>query len=257
MNKNPSIVFITGAYVSHECWAGWQTFFRQKGYNTMAPPWPGKEADTATLRKKHPDKALAAVTMGDVVNHYINIIEKLPEKPILIGHSFGGLFAQVLLNRGYGVAAVAIHAVPPQGIFPYELNFLRSNLATLGFFSSPDKPYLMPFKKWQFVFTNGMPLELQEKGYDQLVIPESRRAARGGLTRAAYVDFKKPHPPLLLMAGTDDHCIPEHLCKRVYKSYKDKNSVTEYVVNKRNHFVLGQPGWENDAQFIYDWLQRV
>lgn len=252
----PTIVFITGAYVSHACWDKWQTFFREKGYNTMAPPWPGKESDTATLRKKHPDKILAAVTMDDIVNHYIDIINKLPEKPIVIGHSFGGLFAQVLLNRDLASKAVAIHAVPPQGIFPYEINFLKSNLATLGFFSSPNIPYLMPFKKWQFVFTNGMPAEEQIKSYDELVIPESRRAARGGLTKAAYVNFKKPHAPLLLLAGTNDHCIPEHLCRRVYNSYSDKNSVTEYVVKERNHYVLGQPDWEKDAQYVYEWIQK-
>ncbi|MVT07867.1 alpha/beta fold hydrolase [Chitinophaga sp. ysch24] len=253
--SSSTIVFLTGAYVSHACWDQWQSFFQEKGYNTMAPPWPGKDADTETLRRRHPDKHLSAVTMDDVVNHYTSIIQKLPEKPILIGHSFGGLFTQVLLNRGYAAGAVAIHAVPPQGVFPYELNFLKSNLPTLGFFSSLDKTYLMPFKKWQFSFTNGMSLEQQKKGYEQLVIPESKRAARGGLTKAAYVDFSKPHPPLLLLAGTDDQCIPEHLCRRVHKSYRDRNSVTEYVVNKRNHFVLGLPGWQKDAQFIYNWLQ--
>jgi pimeloyl-ACP methyl ester carboxylesterase len=255
MIRSSTIVFITGAYVSHSCWDKWQVFFQHTGYNTMAPPWPGKDADTETLRARHPDINLAQVTMDDIIAHYVTIVQKLPEKPILIGHSFGGLFAQILLNRGLAAAAVAIHAVPPQGIFPYELNFLKSNLATLGFFSSPDKPYLMPFEKWKFVFTNGMPPDLQKKGYDELVIPESRRAARGGLTKAAYVDFRKPHPPLLMLAGSDDHCIPEHLCKRAYKSYQDKNSITDYKVNKRNHFVLGQPSWQKDAQFVHDWLK--
>lgn len=251
-----TIVFITGAYVSHACWDNWQVFFQSKGYNTMAPPWPGKDADTQTMRNRHPDKKLASVTMEEVLAQYAGIIKKLPEKPILIGHSFGGLFAQVLLNQGLAAAAVAIHAVPPQGVFPYELNFLRSNSATLGLFSSLNVPYLMPFKKWQFVFTNGMPVELQQASYDSLVIPESKRAARGGLTKTAYVDFKKPHPPLLLLAGTNDHCIPEHLCRRVYKRYRDKNSVTDYVVNERNHHVLGQSTWAADAAFIYEWLNK-
>jgi len=256
MIRSTTIVFITGAYVSHTCWNEWQHFFQQKGYNCMAPPWPEKEGTAALLREKHPDKKLASVTMAQIIERYEQVISLLPEKPIVIGHSFGGLFAQILLNRKLAAAAVAIHAVPPQGIIPFELNFLRSNFATLGLFSSLNQPYLMPLEKWRFVFTNGMSLIEQETTYDALVIPESRRAARGGLTSAAYVNFKLPHEPLLLLAGTDDHCIPESLCRRVYNAYKDKNSVTEYIVNKRNHFVLGAQGWERDAELVYQWIKE-
>lgn len=251
-----TILFITGAYVSHICWKKWQQYFESRGFTTLAPSWPGKEADTATLRNRHPDKNLAAITMYDVVDKYVKIAESLPEKPIVIGHSFGGLFAQILLNRGLAEACVAIHAVPPQGIIPYEYNFLKSNAATLGFFTSADKPYLMPFKKWQFAFTNGMDYEEQKNSYYELVIPESKRAARGGLTKAAYVDFKKEHAPLLLLAGTDDNCIPAHLCKRVYTSYKSKNSVTQFIEKKRNHHVLGADTWQEDAGYILSWLKK-
>ncbi|MBC7934078.1 MAG: alpha/beta hydrolase [Rhizobacter sp.] len=254
--QSKTIVFITGAYVNHSCWNEWRIYFESKGYTTIAPAWPHKDADAVTLRNRHPDKALAALTMQDIINHHTNIINKLHEKPIVIGHSFGGLFAQVLLNKGLAAAGVAIHAVPPQGIIPYEINFLKSNAATLGFFSSLDKTYLMPFKKWQFSFTNGMSLEKQKSSYYDLVIPESKRAARGGLTKAAYVDFKKEHEPLLLLAGTNDQCIPAHLCRRVYESYKSKHSVADFVLRDRNHFILGQSTWKEDADFILDWIRK-
>jgi pimeloyl-ACP methyl ester carboxylesterase len=254
--RSKTIVFITGAHVNHACWKDWSKFFEEKGYITVAPAWPHKNATTATLRGRHPEGALALISMYEIIDYYKDVISNLPEKPILIGHSYGGLFAQVLLNKGYGAAAIAIHAVPPQGIIPYELNFLRSNAATLGFFSSLKKTYLMPFKKWQFAFTNGMPLEIQKSSYNELVIPESKKAAREGLTKAAYVDFKKEHEPLLILAGSDDQCIPAHLCKRVFESYKSKNSVTEFIVRERNHFVLGQPTWRKDADFILTWLQN-
>ncbi len=257
MIASKTILFITGAYVSHACWNNWKTFFEQKGFTTIAPPWPGKNASAETLRNRHPDKVVADLTMTQVVSHYAHIAGTLAEKPIVIGHSFGGLFAQVLLNRGLAAAAVAIHAVPPQGIFPYELNFLRSNAPLLGFFTSLKKTYLMPFQKWQFVFTNGMSAEEQKDSYYELVIPESKRTARGGLTRAAYVDFKKEHAPLLLLAGSEDHCIPAHLCQRVYKSYKAKNSITDFIVKKRNHNVLGLATWQEDAAFIVEWLDKL
>lgn len=253
--QSKTIVFITGAYVSHACWNNWRTYFEEQGYNTIAPPWLHKDADAATLRSRHPDEALAAVSLPDLINHYIGIIKKLPEKPILIGHSFGGLMAQVILNKGYGAACIAIHAVPPKGIIPYEFSFLKSNAATLGFFTSIKKTYLLSFSKWQYSFTNGLPYEVQKSGYYDLVIPESKRASRGGLSDAAYVDFKKEHEPLLLLAGTTDQCIPLHLCKRVFKSYKSRKSVTEFVVKERNHFVLGLPTWKEDAEFINNWIK--
>ncbi len=254
--KSKTIVFITGAYVSHACWDDWRIYFESQGYTTLAPPWPGKDADPATLRSRHPDKKLASVTLPDVLQHYMDIIDKLPEKPIIIGHSFGGLMAQVLLNRGYAAAAVSIHGVPPKGILPLAWNFLKSNAATLGYFSNADKTYMMPFKKWQFAFTNGLSEEVQRSSYAAITIPESKRAARGGLSNAAHVDFKKEHNPLLILAGTKDQCIPLSLCRKNYKKYKTPNSVTDFVVKDRNHYVLGLPTWKDDAQYIVEWLKQ-
>lgn len=253
--QSKTIVFITGAYVSHACWNNWRTYFEELGYTTIAPPWLHKEADAATLRNRHPDEALAGVSLPDLLQYHIDIIKNLPEKPILIGHSFGGLMSQIILNKGYAAACIAIHAVPPQGVIPYEFPFLKSNAATLGFFTSLKKTFLMPFSKWQYAFTNGLPFDVQKSTYYELVTPESKRMARGGLGAAAYVDFSKEHEPLLLLAGTQDQCIPAHLSKRVFKSYQSKNSVTDFVQKDRNHFVLGLPTWKEDATFIYNWIK--
>jgi pimeloyl-ACP methyl ester carboxylesterase len=162
----------------------------------------------------------------------------------------------MLLNRGLAASCIAIHAAPPKGVFPYEFNFLRSTTKALGLFTSLDKTYMMSFKKFRFAFVNGMSRDEQKKAYDALAIPESKRVARGGLTKVAYVDFKKEHAPLLLLAGSKDQIIPAHLCRRVYKKYKTPNSVTEYVVKDRNHFVLGLPTWKEDADFILEWISR-
>lgn len=254
--QSKTIVFLTGAYVSHACWDHWRSYFEELGYTTIAPPWLHKNADASTLRSRHPDPALARVSLPDLLHYHIEIIKKLPERPILIGHSFGGLMGQVILNKGYAAACIAIHAVPPMGVFPYEFTFLKSNLATLGIFTSLKKTFLMPFTKWQYAFTNGLPYELQKSSYYELVTPESKRMARDGLGSAAHVDFEREHEPLLLLAGTEDQCIPAHLSKRVFKSYRSKNSVTEYVEKDRNHFVLGAPTWKEDAEFIYNWIKQ-
>ncbi|ACU58847.1 alpha/beta hydrolase [Chitinophaga pinensis] len=253
--KSKTIVFITGAYVSNRCWDDWNRYFQRQGYTTVAPSWPQKEGDPAALRGRQPNMALAAVDLPQVLDSYISAIKKLPEKPILIGHSFGGMITQVLLNKGYGVAGVAIHAVPPKGVFPYEINFLKSNTAALGFFSTVNTTYLMPFKTWQFAFTNGMSLAEQQTSYEQLTIPESRRAIRGALSNEAKVDFKKPQGPLLILAGSEDQCIPPGLCERVYARYNN-SSVVDFKLKKRNHYVLGLPTWKEDADEILQWITQ-
>jgi pimeloyl-ACP methyl ester carboxylesterase len=259
MNKinSSTIVFITGAFVNHACWNEWLTHFRRKGYTAVAPPWPGKDGDARTLRSRHPnDPKLTSVSLQDIIDHYASIIQTLQEKPILIGHSFGGLISQVLMDKGLAAGVVAIHAAPPKGVLPYEFAFLKSSAAALGYFTSIDKTYLMSFEKWQYAFTNGMSLGEQRAAYDAIAAPESKRAIRGGLTDAAKVDFSKPHVPLLFLAGTSDQTIPAHLCKRVYKRYTDKGSVTQYIEQDRNHFVLGLPTWRQDADLIADWIQK-
>ena len=254
--KSKTVVFINGAFVNHACWDEWKPYFERKGYRAVAPPWPGKDADAATLRARHPDKVLAAVTLPMILDHYESIIRSLPEKPILIGHSFGGQMAQVLMGRGLAAAVIAVHAAPPQGVIPYELDFLRSTSSSLGLFTSLNKTYMMSFEKFQFAFVNGMSLDAQKKAYDAIAAPESKRAVRGGLTRAARVYFRKPHPPLLFLAGSKDQIIPAHLCKRVFKRYTDDSSVTEFVLKDRNHYVLGLSTWQQDADFVLDWIAK-
>jgi pimeloyl-ACP methyl ester carboxylesterase len=260
-NVNPkSIVFVTGAFVGHNCWDEWQVYFRNKGYRTMAPPWPFKEDPVAELRSKHPSKnpGLTQLTLPEVIDNYAKVIKGFAEKPIVIGHSLGGLMTQILLNRGLAAAAVAIHSVPPLGVFPYEFSFLRGGWKSLGLFTSMKKTYLMSFKDWQYAFVNGMPLEEQQEAYEKFTIPESKSIARGGLSSAAKLDFKKAHEPLLILSGSTDHIIPSHLNNRNYKKYMQRDdSVLEYKeMEGRNHFVLGQPGWEGDADFVLAWIER-
>ncbi|MCK7554989.1 alpha/beta hydrolase [Chitinophaga sedimenti] len=255
--QSKTILFVTGCFVSHHCWNDWAAYFESQGYKTVTPHWPGKAGEPAALRNSQPNKAIASLRLTQVLEHYISVIKQLPELPVIIGHSFGGLLTQLLINRGYGVAGVAIHSVPPQGVLPIEFSFLRSTFAALGLFTPLDEAYLMSFKTWQYAFTNGFPLELQHATYNALTIPESKRLCRDGLTSAAHVDFKKPHAPLLLQAGAEDHIIPASLNRRNFRAYKTPGSVTDFVVKEgRNHFVLGLPTWKEDARDILDWIRK-
>lgn len=253
-----TIVFITGAFVSHHGWKAWQNYFESKGYKTIAPVWPHKDGTAEELRNRQPnDTALAELTMTELVDHYAGIIKALPEKPILIGHSLGGMLTQILLNRDLAQAGIAIHPAPPLGVFPYEFSFLKAGWKVLGLFTSLKKTYLMSFKDWQYAFVNGMSPEEQRKAYEENTIPESKTVARGALTKATKIDYEKPHAPLLITSGDIDTIIPAHLNYRNYRKYKQNGSVLDYKEFKgRNHFVVGLPTWKEDADYILEWINK-
>lgn len=253
------IIFITGAFVTHHCWDEWKPYFESKGYSTVAPAWPYKNNTAVNLRARQPnDTDLAGLTLKEVIDSYAEVAKSFPEKPILIGHSTGGLITQILVNRGLAAAGVAVHSVPTLGVFPYEFSFLKSVWRALGLFTSIKKTYLMSFKTWQYAFVNGMTLAEQKAAYDKFLAPESKTLARNGLSSMAKVDYKKPHAPLLFTSGSEDNIIPAHLNLRNYKRYKKNNSVLDYKdFPGRNHYVLGQPTWKEDADYIIEWLRRL
>jgi pimeloyl-ACP methyl ester carboxylesterase len=253
--KSKSIVFITGAFVSHSCWNDWKFYFESQGYSCIAPPWIHKDAPADVLRSRQPDAGIASVRLASLLEYYAEQIKALPEKPIAIGHSLGGLLTQLLLQRDLVAAGVAIHSVPPQGVIPTQFSFYWSTWKSLGFFTSARKSYLMSFKDWQYAFTNGMPLEQQRKAYETFAIPESKLVLRDGLSSVAKVDFKKAQAPLLFVAGSTDHCVPSALNRTNFNKYRNNQSVTGFKeFEGRNHFVLGQPTWKEDADYIFNWI---
>lgn len=260
MKTTPSstIVFLTGAFVSSSCWDEWRAFFTSYGYHCLAPAWPHKDAPAPELRRRQPDAQVAAMRLSQLTEYYADFVGQLPEKPILIGHSMGGLLTQLLLQRDLAAAGVAIHSVPPQGVITFKWSFYRSVWGPLGYFTPVAQSFLMSFSQWQYAFTNGMPLAAQRAAYEQFAVPESKHVSRDGLTAAAKIDFRRPHAPLLLLAGSTDHIIPASLNYSNYRRYQHAGSVTAYrELPGRNHFVLGQPTWREDALCVLAWLQQL
>ncbi len=253
-----TIVFITGAFVSSDCWNEWKAYFEQKGYTTLAPAWPYKDAPACTLRQRHPDADVASQRLANLTAYFAGIVEQLPEKPILIGHSMGGLITQLLLQKDLAAAGIAIHSLQPQGIFTFKFSFYKAGWGALGFFTDTRKTYLMSFTEWQYAFTNGMPFDVQKEAYYNLLVPESKLLVRDATTSAAKVDFARPHAPLLFLAGSTDRFIPASLNYSNYKKYTDSKSITDYKeFAGRNHFVLGQPDWKENVDFILNWLAKI
>lgn len=257
METTKTIVLITGAFVSHKVWDAWITYYSSKGYTCLAPPWPFKDASPLDLRNLQPnDNNLANLRLSDLINHFTKFIEALPEKPIVIGHSLGGLIAQILVNRDLVAAGVAIHSATPKGVFSFEWSFLKSIWKPLGYFSSVKKTYLMSLEEWKYAFTNGMETDEQVIAYDDYVIPESRQVLRDVLSDASKIDFKKTHPPLLFITGTDDNFVPNSLNYENYIRYDKNHSVTDYKeFQDKNHFVLGLSSWHDEADYILSWIE--
>ena len=253
--ESKTIVFITGAFVSSNCWDEWKKFFEAKGYTCLVLPWPNKEAPAKVLRDQYPNEAISSMRLTTLTEYYARQIKLLREKPILIGHSMGGLITQLLLQRNIAAAGIAIHPVAPQGVISFSLPMLRAVWGPLGFFTSVKIPFMMSFRQWQFAFTNGMSETDQIASYEKYCIPESKLISRDGLTNAAHIDFTKHHSPLLITSGSEDHIVPAKLNFANFKKYQSF-AITNYKeFPGRNHFVLGQPTWREDAQYIYDWLQ--
>ena len=251
------VLFITGAFVGNNCWDEWRIYFESKGYTTLAPAWPHKNATPEELRNRYPAPDIASNRLATLTDYYAGISKGLPGKPILIGHSIGGLIVQLLLQRGIGTAGVAIHSVPPQGIFTFKFSFIKAGWKALGFFTSVKKPYMMSFKTWKYAFTNGMTCDEQKESYYKFAIPESKLIVRDTITKAAKINFENPHAPLLFISGSNDHTIPASLNYSNFKKYKKSNSITDYQeFAGHTHFILGQADWKKAADYILGWIEK-
>ena len=253
-----TIVFIHGMFMTAMCWEKWVPYFQERGYQCLAPNWPGRDKPVEAQRKDHPDLLLGQLGLGDVVNHFENIIRKLPEKPLLIGHSMGGLVTQLLLQRDVAAAGVAIDSAPPAGVFTPSWSFLKANFPMINPFVSGAAPRCMPFADFQYAFVNTLPLAEQQADYERYVVPESRKVPRDSLVSAGAVDFKKAHAPLLLIAGKADHIIPAGLNKINFEKYHASPSRTDFKeFPGRVHFIIGQKGWEEVAEYVAGWAANV
>ena len=251
----PIIVFITGAFVTHHCWGEWWAYFEKAGYVCYAPAWPHKKAPAAELRRQHPHSPIAQKGLREVLAAYTAFIRALPSKPIVIGHSYGGLMVQLLLQQEVVAAGVAIESVPPWGVLALSWSLVRAVLPTLGLFSSAKATFLPSFAQWQYAIANGLPLADQRATYDKLVAPESRRVTREALSPLAKVDFCRLHAPLLFLAGSTDRLMPAKLNYANFKRYRHAASITDYYeLPGRCHAMLGQPTWPEDAALVRNWL---
>jgi len=250
-----TIVFVHGMYMTPLCWAPWVERYSALGHPCSTPSWPGRDRPVAELRARHPDPQLGRLTLTAVVDHYADVLKGLDPKPVIIGHSMGGLIVQLLLQQGLAAAGVAIDSAPPMGVFTTQLSFLKANWPHITPFKPIGEPIDMSFERFQYAFVNGMPLQEQRAAYERYAVPESRRVPRESLT--ARIRFGQARAPLLLIAGSDDHIIPAALNRANYRKYRRSPSKTEFrEFAGRTHFIIGQHNWSEVADYALAWLNQ-
>ena len=254
-----TIALIHGNFVTRRTWEPWVARYSARGYKVVAIAYPGRDKPVKTLKANRKEPFLRTLDIQATIDHHVQQIRALGEKPIIIGHSFGGLLTQLMVQRDLAAAAVVIDSVAPLGVLTREWSFFRGTWPVLNPFAG-SRPYYMSFKHYQYAFGNDQTLAEQRAGYDLDIVPESRRLSRGALFLAAKVDFKRPHAPLLFIAGEKDRLMPASLNRANYERYKRKSSspVEFKEFAGRGHYsIIGGEGWEEVADYALGWAQRV
>jgi len=256
MARSKTIVLIHGNFVNNNTWAEWKRHYEQRGYKVYTPVNPGHEGNPADLRAKvHPD--LVKTGFKDVVNNIIKLIDTLPEKPLIIGHSMAGMAVLKLIELNKAVAGVSIDGAPPKNVFP-PYQTLKTVLPAFGFFSF--KSYFMGSRKWyDYSFFNTIPVTQKEKEFEKYAVPESFKVSRQlVLDSFSNINFKKKHAPLLFIGGGNDHIFPANLTRKIAGRYSDISSQIDVnIFDGKSHFICGEPGWESVADYILDWYEGL
>ena len=255
------VVFIHGLWLHATSWELWQDLFAEAGYSSSAPGWPG-EPGTPGEARSNPD-AVANHGIDDVTQHYASFIDTLPSRPILIGHSFGGMIAEKLLGLDYGAAAIGIDAAQIKGVLPLPLSALHSTLPVFRNPANLHKAVALTAEEFRFSFGNAVSEEESNQLYERWAIPSPGKP----LFEAATANFTLHSPdavntrnsgrgPLLLTMGKQDHTVPEVITKSTLKQYRHSIATTDLEEFDRGHSLVIDSGWREVAEACLAWLAK-
>ncbi|MFJ6199299.1 alpha/beta hydrolase [Micromonospora sp. NPDC092111] len=254
-----TIVLIHGLWMTPRSWEGWAGRYRARGFHVLTPAWPGLDREVEALRQD--PGPMAGTTLGQVIDHYAAVVRDLPHPPIVIGHSYGGLAAQVLADRGLGAATVAVAPAPVKGVLRLPISTLRAAYPVLHSPANRHRAVQISPDEFRYAFGNTLPPDESDRAWQRYAVPAVGRVLFDGAfanldpRSAATVDTgRDDRPPLLLIAGGEDHVAPPSLVKANAGLYQKSRAVTAYhEFPGRSHFTVGAPGWEAVADYALEW----
>jgi non-heme chloroperoxidase len=259
--KTP-VVFVHGLWLLPSSWDRWAEVFEAAGYCAVLPGWPD-DPDTVAEAKAHPE-VFARKSVGQIADHFEAVVRKLDRKPAVVGHSFGGLLAEILAGRGCAAVSVAIDPAPFRGVLPLPVSALRSASAVLRNPANRHRAVPLTYEQFRYGFTNALDEEEAKALYEEFAVPGSGepifQAAAANLNpwTEAKVDSKNPdRGPLLIISGELDHTVPWAIANASYKREKRNQGVTEIVEMKgRGHSLVIDNGWREVAETALDFVKR-
>jgi alpha-beta hydrolase superfamily lysophospholipase len=262
-NERIPLMLIHGAWLSARSWENFADYFGKRGFAVSAPEWPRKEGDVEKLREDAEE--LKGLGITEIVDHYEEQIRALDEPPVLIGHSFGGLIVELLLDRGLGRAGVAISPAPPKGILVLPFSSLKAAAPALAHPSKRSGVVTLTPEEFTYGFVNTFSPEDAAAAYERYAVPETGRIfyeaglANFHLNPPTEVHFKnEDRAPLLIVGAEKDHTVPASLARKQYEKYERSPAATDYVeFEGRPHLLMSAEGWEEVAASIDSWLDGV
>jgi non-heme chloroperoxidase len=257
------VVFVHGLWLLPSSWDRWATLFEENGYVALTPGWPD-DPETVEEAKAHPD-VFAGKSIGQVADHFEEIIRGLDTKPAIIGHSFGGLLTQILAGRGLAAASVAIDPAPFRGVLPLPISSLKSAFPVLGNPANRNRAVPLTYDQFRYGFANAVSEDEAKELYETYSVPAAGKplfqAATANLSpwTEAKVDTKNPERgPLLIISGELDNTVPWAIANASYKQQQDNPGATEIVEMKgRGHALTIDSGWRQVAETALAFIRRT
>jgi len=256
------VVFIHGLWLLPSSWERWAVVFEEAGYTALTPGWPD-DPETVAEAKAHPE-VFAHKTVGQVADHYAEVIGQLKKKPAVIGHSFGGLLTQIVAGRGLSAASVAIDPAPFRGVLPLPFSALKSASPVLGNPANRNRAVPLTYEQFRFGFANAVSEDEAKELYETFAVPASGaplfQAAAANINpwTEAKVDTKNPdRGPLLIISGEKDNTAPWAIANASFKRQKRNQAVTEIIeMPNRGHGLVIDSGWREVADTALGFVKR-
>jgi pimeloyl-ACP methyl ester carboxylesterase len=257
------VVFVHGLWLLPSSWDRWAAHFEQAGYVALTPGWPD-DPETVAEGKAHPE-IFANKSIAQVADHFEAIARGLKRRPAVVGHSFGGLLAQMMAGRGCSAATVSISPAPFRGVLPLPFSALKSAFPVLGNPANRARGVPLTFDQFRFGFANAVDEAEAHELYDQFCVPaagkplfQSATANLNPWTEAKVDSHAADRGPLLVVAGEKDHTVPPAICKASFDlQLKDNTGVTEYAeMPGRSHALTIDHGWKEVAAAALTFIHR-